>query len=308
MVMNLTHLAAFAAVAEAGSFVGGARRLMVGQPALSSHVSNLERAMKVTLFERLPRGVRLTEAGTLLLGYARRIWALESQAEQAINELRGLSRGRLRIGASTTVGAYLMPKLIGIFSARHPGVEVILDIGNAAQIEARLVHGELDLAVTEGYVENPTLSAEPVFHDRLVVIAAPSHPWAKRGKVDSASLNSTPLIMREPGSGTRDVVERALAAKGIRPRIAMSIGSTEAIKQAVMAGLGLAIVSRMTVEHELNSGALCEVMLTDLTIQRPILLALILERPLGLAAAAFLPLLKNAHPPAASTKPAVHPR
>ena len=267
---------------------------MVGQPAVSSHVADLEKALKVALFERLPRGARLTDAGIVLLGYARRLAAMEKEAEQAVAELRGLARGRLAIGASTTVGAYLMPPIIAQFKLQYPAVELVLDIGNAAETQQRLMDAELDFSVTEGFVESPALSAEKVFQDQLLAIAPPDHPLLRKKAVSAKMLAESMFLLREPGSGTRAVVERALQRKRIRLRQSMSIGSTEAIKQAVIAGLGVAIVSGMTIQRELTSGALRVVPLSDLRIDRPILLTTVKGRPLSSATNAFLPMLRSA--------------
>jgi DNA-binding transcriptional LysR family regulator len=266
---------------------------MIGQPAVSSHIADLESALKLTLFERLPRGVRLTEAGELLLGYSRRLAALEEEAELAMTELRGMTRGRLRIGASTTAGAWLLPRLIGEFKRKFPGIEVMLDIGNTAEVHQRLVDGLLDFSVTEGFVEDPALVGEAVFQDQLVAIAPPSHPLIHMRHLKARMLNDTPMLLREPGSGTRAVVQRALEKKRIKPRHTMSIGSTEAIKQAVIAGLGVAIVSRMTIERELADGVLRIIPFADLSIDRPILLTMVKGRPQSSATQAFLPLLRK---------------
>lgn len=291
--MNQTHREAFLAVAETGSFVRAAERLMIGQPAVSSHVADLEKALKVVLFERLPRGARVTESGQLLLDYARRIKALEDEAEQAIAELRGVARGKLRIGASTTVGAYLLPKPIAEFKERFPAIELTLDIGNAAETQQRLLDGKLDFSVTEGFVEHPALSTEEIVQDQLVVIAPPTHPLVHKRPVTGSMLNDVPMLLREVGSGTREVTERAMQRKRIKPRQAMSIGSTEAIKQAVIAGLGISIVSRMTVERELSAGVLRIVSVSDWIITRPILLTLVKGRPLSPATQAFLPAIRK---------------
>jgi DNA-binding transcriptional LysR family regulator len=291
--MNQIHLAAFLAVAETGSFVRGARRLMVGQPAVSSHVADLEMSLKVALFERLPRGVRLTEAGTVLLGYARQMAAMENEAEQAVANLRGVARGRLRIGASTTVGAYLMPPIIARFKRQYPGVELVLDVGNAAETQKRLLDAALDFSATEGFVESPALSAEKIFQDQLLAIAPPDHPLLRKSVVTAKMLEATMFLLREPGSGTREVVERALEKKRIVLQQSMSIGSTEAIKQAVIAGLGVAIVSGMTIQRELVTGALRVISISDLQIDRPILLTTVKGRPLSSATNAFLPMLRS---------------
>jgi DNA-binding transcriptional LysR family regulator len=291
--MNRIHLAAFQAVAEAGSFVRGALVLEVGQPAVSSHVADLELALGTALFERLPRGVRLTEAGKTLLAYARQISSLEFQASQAIADLRGLKSGQLRLGASTTVGAYLLPTALSQFRRLYPGVAVSLAISNTEVVQEQLLKGELDVAVTEGFVEDPALSATIVFHDELQLIAPPGNPLLKQRKASIRDLAGQQLILREAGSGTRAVVEHELARKHINFKNAISIGSTEAIKQSVIAGLGVAFVSGLAVEIELNAGILAVVALEDLSLRRPLHLLSVKGRPPSASAREFTSLLQK---------------
>ena len=275
--MNRNHLALFRAVAEAGGFSRAADVVHVSQPAISMQVAELEDALGTPLFDRLPRGVRLTDAGTVLLGYAQRIAALEAEAERAMRELRGLERGRLAVGASKTIGGYLLPTVLGEFRRRHPGVELQLVIDNTAAIKTRLVDGTVDLGLIEGALPQDEEIRAKVFHeDELIVIAPPGHPLAGNAPgrrrpraVTGRQLCAQPLILREPGSGTRETLLRALTAVEAEPReVALTISNTEAIKRAVIAGLGLAVVSRLCVTMELAAGALAEVPTRDLKLRR----------------------------------------
>lgn len=268
--MNRNHLALFQAVAEEGSFSRGAERLFISQPAVSKQIAEFERALSTRLFDRVPKGVQLTESGELLLGYARRLSALEEEAEQAMGELHGLTRGRLRVGASLTIGAYVLPEVFGAFRERYPGVELSLEIANTETIERLVEQGAADIGLTEGLAENPLLEATVFLEDELVPIAPPNHPILKTGPVTAAHLCHEPFLLREPGSGTRAVVERAFAQQGLTLRPVMSLGSIEAIKRAVAAGVGLAVVSRLTLGLELETGRLAIVPLSDLTIRRPL--------------------------------------
>ena len=179
--MNPTHLAAFRAVADAGGFVRAAETLLVSQPAVSAHVRELEADLGVALFDRRPRGATLTAAGELLLDYAVRLDALERDARDALLDLAGLRRGRLAVGASTTIGVYLLPGVLGRFRAAHPAVRLSTFIGNTEAVHARLVDGTLDLAVTEGDPppESGGLTSRVFARDELVVIAPPNHPLAR---------------------------------------------------------------------------------------------------------------------------------
>ena len=269
--MNLTHLAAFHAVAEAGSVSAGAERLMVSQPAVSKQVRALEQSLGAALFDRLPKGVRLTEAGRALAAHARRLFAEADAAERAVAELRGLRRGRLAVGASMTIGSYLMPDVMARFHRQYPGVELHLEIANSHDVQERLLEHRLDVGLIEGFVESPDeLEAEVFASDEMVAVAPAGHPLTKRKSVSARTFCREPFIAREPGSGTRAVVERALAAKGITVTPAMSIGGNQAIKLAVAAGAGVAIVSRLTIAQDLKLGTLAVVRLSDLTIRRPL--------------------------------------
>ena len=276
-MINRNHLALFRAVAEAGGFSRAAAVVHVSQPAISMQVAGLEASFGTPLFDRLARGVRLTDAGKTLLGYAQRIAILESEAERAMRELRGLERGRLALGASKTIGGYLLPAVLGEFRRRHPGVELQLTIANTETIQTRLIDGTLDLALTEGIPPlDDALSTRVFREDELVVIAPADHPFARPapGKrmarpITARQLCAQPLILREPGSGTREVLLQALADCGVEPgEIALTLTDTEAIKGAVLAGLGLAAVSRLCVTMELAGGVLAELPTRGLKLRR----------------------------------------
>jgi DNA-binding transcriptional LysR family regulator len=299
--MNLNHLAIFHAVAEQGSISRGAERLFISQPAVSKQIGELERSLGTRLFDRLPRGVRLTEAGALLAGYARRLFALEAEAERALSELKGLDRGRLLVGASVTIGNYLLPGLLAEFGRRHPGVDVRLDIANTEAIQQRLAEGELDIGLTEGFAEDDALEAEVFGEDVLVVIAPPAHPLVIRarasgGPVTPERLCLEPFVVREPGSGTLAVAERALAARGLSLRPALTLSHAEAIKRAVIAGAGLAIVSSLTIAQELAAGTLAVIPVSDLPLRRALHLLRLRGRHEGHATRAFLALLGETTP------------
>jgi len=268
--MNLNHLAIFYAVAQEGSVTLGAERLHISQPAVSKQLQELEKNLGTPLFDRLPRGVRLTEAGELLLGYARSLFGLEAEAEAALAELRGLERGRLSIGASMTIGGYLLPDVLARFHQQYPGIDIHLEIANTKEVEQRLIEGTLDVGLTEGFLEHPELEAVVFREDEMVVIAWPDHPLLSEGPVTAERLCQEPFLVREEGSGTRAVVERAFAERGLALRPVMSLGNIEAIKRAVAAGVGIAMVSALTVGLEQEAGKLTVVALSDLSVHRPL--------------------------------------
>ena len=301
--MNLNHLAVFHAVAEEGGVSRGAVRLCVSQPAVSKQVRELEAALGLKLFDRLPRGVRLTQAGEVLAGYARRLFAVEADAERAIAELKGLSRGSLRVGASLTIGVYLLPEILGAYRKLHPGIDLELEIANTQVIQQKLRENALDVALTEGFVETcepksdlDDLEAEIFHRDELVAVVPPGHRLLSEEVVTAAQFCAEPFLMRETGSGTREVVERALAQVKVVVHPTMSLGSTEAIKRAVTAGLGVAIISRLALSTELAAGLLQVVALSNLRIERPLHIVRLRGKSESHAARAFFKLLPRGEP------------
>src|SRR5262249_13005860 len=207
--MNLNHLAVFHAVAQAGSMTSGAERLDISQPAVSKQIQELESALGVHLFDRIGRRVHLSQAGELLADYARRLFALAREAEQAMADVRAVGRGRLVIGASTTIGSYLLPAVAAEFWRRHANVELLVEADHTEQVHRRLAGRELDVGLTEGFVEDAELDAEVFHRDELVVIAAAGHRLAGLPRVSLSAVRQEPFLLREPGSGTRAVEERA---------------------------------------------------------------------------------------------------
>jgi DNA-binding transcriptional LysR family regulator len=291
--MNLNHLAIFHAVAQAGSMTLGAERLDISQPAVSKQVHELERALGVHLFDRIGRRVRLSQAGQTLADYARRLFALAHEAEGALADVRAVGRGRLVVGSSTTIGSYLLPGVVAAFWRRHPGIELLVEIENTEQVHRRLVGLELDIGLTEGFVEEADLRAEVFHRDELVVIASASHRLAGKSRVSVSALQEEPFILREPGSGTRAVEERALTRMKLPIRVAMALGSTEAIKRVVAAGVGLAVVSRLSVQAECAAGTLAVLPVAGLRMERPLHLVRRKGRRDGPALQAFCAVLQE---------------
>jgi DNA-binding transcriptional LysR family regulator len=182
---------------------------------VSKQIKELEDALGVRLLERSSRGSQLTEAGRILADYAQRLTTLEQDATRAIEEFRGLKRGRLAIGASTTIGAYLLPRALSEFHRSYPDIELKLEIANTREIQRCLMEGTIELGLTEGVIEAEHLDSEVFHQDELVAIAPPGHRLLKKGRVTARDLCREPFIFREEGSGTRAVVERALEARGL---------------------------------------------------------------------------------------------
>lgn len=267
--MTLRQLEVFLAIVRARSYRQAAEALHASQPALSQHIRELEGELGVRLFDRLTRGVILTEAGRLLEERAKRVFATLTDVRDVLGELQGLQRGSLLVGASTTPGIYVLPAIIGAFRRRHPGIDLQLRIANSRAIEDAIRAHDVDLGVVGGHGLAPgeeCLAAG--LADELVLIVSPRHRWAGRREVVPAELTDEPLLVREEGSATRRVTERALDQAGIRRRVSMELGHTEAIKQAVMAGLGVAFVSVHAVRGEVADRRLAAVRLRRLRIRR----------------------------------------
>lgn len=290
--LNLNHLAIFDAVATEKNVSRGAQKLMISQPAVSKQLGQLERCLGVALVERLPRGVRLTQEGELLARYARQIFSLREEAELALTDVRRLERGSLRIGASTTIAIYLLPELIVRFKEKYPRLAVQLEVARSADVQCRLLDGTIDLGFAELFDGDEALDAAVVYQDELVAIARPQHPLARKDKPTLQQLVREPFVVRDTGSDTKSFVERILAQKGVRLVPVMSLGSTEAIKRAVAAGIGIAIVSRRSIELELRARRLSVLPVAGLSIKRPFYRLFRAGRPPSPAAQAFLGLLE----------------
>lgn len=267
--MNINQLAIFHAVAGEGNLTRAAQKLCISQPAVSKQLRQLEKSLGTALFHRLSSGVQLTEGGALLYEYSSRLFALEIEAERALAELRGLQRGRLTVGASTTIGIYLLPEILGEFQKLHPNIELCLEIANTQTIQRELKNNALDVALTEGVLVGKEWQADVFRTDEIVTIARPDHPLQGASTLALETIGREPLLWREIGSGTRAVMERVLHERGVEFQTAMSLGNTEALKRAVISGMGIAFISRLAVEAELASGVLIVLPLSE-KIERPL--------------------------------------
>lgn len=291
MTLNLHYLRVFAAVAEQESFSRAAVALRLSQPAVSKTVQQLERQVGLGLFDRTGRSPRLTEAGSALFTRARELFGVERVAEEELGAMRGLQRGILRVGASTTVATYFLPSLLARFREEHPSITLRVLSANTRAIARRLLEGRLDIALVEGPVSHDRISVHPWREDELVVIAPATHRLVRKRRVVVTDLAGEPFILREPGSGTRVVAEAALAAYGVRPSATVQLGSTEAIKQAVAAGLGLAVVSLAAAADQLALGYITVVNLRGVQFRRALTELRLMGRSPSAPAAAFRDLL-----------------
>ncbi len=272
MAINLGQLRVFEAVTRSGSFSAAAQRLGVTPPAVSLQIRELERAHDVRLFDRVGRRVTLTPAGKKLAEYAQRIVALAGDAERALEQTRDFAGGQLRLLASATSAAYYLPPLLTRFRARYPRIRVALDVANSQRVRERIATLDGDLGMLGFDARHPDLVFALVARDPLVVIVAPSHAWSRRRRISMRELGDQPLILRERGSASRQLVERRLLALGALGEPAMEIASNEAIKSAVEMGNGVGLMSAAIVRREVEAGHLRALEVTDARLVRSIYL------------------------------------
>jgi DNA-binding transcriptional LysR family regulator len=293
MALNLNLLRSFHAVAEAGSVSRAAKLGYISQPALSKAVRELEKSVGIPLVERSARGVHLTQAGKTLYEHAKMLFALEQEAEEAIRSHRNMDVGTLRIGASTTLITYVLPPLLAQFRTLHPHLRFKTLRGNTRDVEALLGAYELDVALVEGPSHHHRVQAWPWSEDELVCVCAPDHPLAQLDSVWPGQLGDYDWVMREEGSGTREVIENIFRPYNLPPTEALEVGGAEALKQAVAAGLGIGIVSRMAAADQIALRKLVVVPLAEMELRRSFYLLRLKGRPMSPAAAAFENFLKE---------------
>ncbi|HSS92658.1 MAG TPA: LysR substrate-binding domain-containing protein [Candidatus Dormibacteraeota bacterium] len=291
--MSLRQLRTFKAVADLSSFSLAAQQLRLSQPSVSYQVKELEEALGLSLLDRLGKRVQLTEAGSVLYGYARRALDVLDEAALELEEMRGIKRGNLRVGASTTVGIYILPAALGAFKKLHPGLVISLEIGARASVQEQVLRNELDLAVVGPALKDPDLQIIPFLTDELVVVAPAGHRLVGKRKLSLKDLSDQPFVMREPASGSRLSLEKAARKAGAKLRVAMELGSNGAIKHAVESGLGLAVLSRYACALELSGGRLVELDVTGFPIRRDWHIVHLRRRRLPASVQAFIAFLKD---------------
>ncbi len=268
--MNLHHLAIFHAIAETGSISAAAIRVRVSQPALSRELKDFEGRLGVVLFERLPRGMRLTEPGKVLHAYSARLFAVADSAQAAMRDFADARAGQLSMGASNTIGTYVLPRFVAQFRTLFPQVGISLFVGNTEQV----AQGVADLRFTVGFVEGPIrvegVVAEEFSRDELIPVVGAQHPLAGRRRANPADINGLPLLMREPGSGTRELIGDLLQQLDVQTGSIVEFGNTEALKQAAIHGGGIAWLPSISVVRDLQDGSLVRLPVRALGLQRPL--------------------------------------
>ncbi len=287
-------LAIFAEVVKRGAMTAAAKTTGISQPAISAQVRALERYFGMQLIQRDGRGSAPTEAGRLVADYAARVLALVDELGRGIADLEGLEAGELVVGASSTAGEHLLPGYLGRFHAAHPRVRLTLRIGNSAEITRMVAERGLDLAIVGDRPADHDLSSELVFDDEIVVFVAPGDRLLNAPALTPLELCGRQFVMRETGSATRANAERCLWETSCGPGHVIALGSNEAVKRAVEAGLGIGMLSRYSVEAEQREGRLVELPLREWNCRRSFWIIRRQDRALTRAESAFLALLPHA--------------
>ncbi|OZU88201.1 LysR family transcriptional regulator [Virgibacillus indicus] len=260
----------FCRVVEEGSISKAARLGFVSQPAVTKQIRQLENSYGTSLFDRDEGKLKLSETGKLLYPYAKEILALNKASYEGIQEHLGEREKILHVGASLTIGEYLLPGLIGRFKKQHPDIKFSLSIGNTPLMLKRLEENEIDIALIEGISHDDQFKKQKFADDELILVTSYDHPWGKRKEINVTELSDEKMIWREKESGTRLIVEEALKEHDVLDNIenAMELGSMQAIKSAVEADLGAGILPRLTVQKELKYNILREIPMKDFHLMR----------------------------------------
>jgi DNA-binding transcriptional LysR family regulator len=266
--MNFHQLKIFYTVAQQQSITAAAFDLRLTQPAVSQQIKALETELGIALFERGGPKLRLTQAGEAFYRCTVTILHAKDEAERIIAELGAASKGKLILGANTTGGMYLLPRIVRAFKESHPETEIIFQIESTEWLYEKILENVVDLAVVGGPTEDRRFGVEAICMDRLALIASPSHRLANTAKVSLKNLKDLPFVVPAQGSRTRQLVERELKAAGITPNVVMQLMGTEAVKKAVAANLGIGFVSQYAVEQEAPLGELKVVSVDGFQLQR----------------------------------------
>ncbi|UCG38529.1 MAG: LysR family transcriptional regulator [bacterium] len=292
MSVDFRQLRAFDAVARCGGFSKASREVGLTQPTLSTHISNLEQQLGVRLFDRSGRSVILTPAGKVLAGYAKRILNLCEESVQAVEVFTGSIKGTVHVDASTVPGEYILPRWLIGFRDRYPQVQVILNVSDSSVVLERVESGETSIGVTGSPGTKATLDSRLLTDDKILLVSAPQVAGPDRAEGPPGEILATlPLIRREPGSGTQIAVEEALREMGMEPdslRWSVTLGSTRAVIEGALAGLGAAFLSASTVSRELAEGTLVPIGTAGLRIRRGFYVVTNSRRTLSPVAARFL--------------------
>ena len=251
--LNLHQLSTFQVVAKHCSFVRAAEELHFSQPAVSAQIRHLEKSLGIKLFDQIGRKTHLTQAGEELYLYSQKIFSVIDETLEVMEALRSPHYGRLSVGADTTVGSYVIPGLLGKFRQIYPQVEILLQVLNRLALVDAILNNRVEMAIMGSVPDDAPVEIEPLAYNPLVLVAAPTHRLAGLKNVPMEELGREHFLLRESGSGTRAALETALAEAGIPLQVSMQVGNNSAIKQGVAAGLGIALISRVAIDMELET-------------------------------------------------------
>jgi DNA-binding transcriptional LysR family regulator len=296
MALNFHQLHIFYTVADKGSFSMAAQALHMTQPAVTMQVQSLEDYFGTKLFQRSTKKIELTEAGRTLLPFAKRSIDLIKDTDIAMSKFTHMLEGRLQLGASLTIGEYILPRLLGPFSKEYPTISVSLKVMNTTQILEEIFNHQLTFGLVEAPIHHPDVKTEIVLNDELMLIVPSDHPLADQASITLDDVLLYPFILREQGSGTRQVMEEELRRVGYgtdRLKIVMELGSTGAIKSAVEAGLGITLLSPTAVRHETALGIFKVKSIEGLTFTRHFYSIYLQAALLPISAVTFLTFLRE---------------
>lgn len=292
--MDLHQIEIFCTLVRLRSFSRTAEALFLTQPTVSGHMKNLEDELGVRLLDRLGKRVVPTEAGEVLYRHGLRLLEDRDRAKQEIDALTGKISGVLSIGGSTIPGAYLLPPLISAFKRQHPEITVRMTISDTARITDAVLSGELCIGVVGARLDDSRLEVYPFQSDELVIAVPPRHPWARKRVVPLDDLRREPFILREQGSGTRTIMEARLEKEGLAPtdlQVAAVVGSSDAVRQTVKAGLGISILSSRALKDDIETGRISVLRISGVRIERHFYAVLLKGRSRSPLCRAFLDLI-----------------
>ena len=293
--LNLHQLATFQVVAKHCSYVRAAEELHFSQPAVSAQIRQLEESLEIKLFDKIGRQTYLTQAGEELYRYSQKIFSLIEEMQETMESLRSPQFGHLSVGADTTVGTYVIPALLGQFHQMYPEVEITLDVVNRAALVEAIMSNRIDMAIVGRVPDDIPVEIEPFAQNELVLVASPRHRLAGIAGVPLTELGKEHFLLREVGSGTRAALETVFQEAGVPLQVSMQVGNNSAIKQGVAAGLGIALISRVALDMELETNRLVILDVEGFPVLRQWRLVHIKDKHLSATAYAFkLFLLQNA--------------
>ena len=286
--MNIEQITAFHKVASTGSFTRAARELFVTQPAVSQEIKALEASLGIKLFDRSGKNVRMTAEGEVLLSYVHRLFALHEEMESLFGRSKNLQHGQIKLGSTALMGTYFLPKIIGRFNRRYPGIEIDLQMGNSDQVMHLVLEGMVDLGFSGMTTNHARLESILIHQERMIMVASPRHPLSAR-KISLDDISETPFIWREKGTQTRKLIEKWFLRqlRGHYPRKSIELQNMEAAKRMVEEGYGITVVPEAAVKREISAGWLKPLQVEGLNVLNSYYLVFLKSRKLTSAAEAF---------------------